>query len=273
MTKKVQINKVTINSSLQRRYRIPGVSNQSSNVSRLTKKYKLSVWGSEFASAGESGGGERRFLARTESCYWVCAKQCWGSGSGSGRIRIIFQDRPDPDRYPFQPNEKVDKADFFLENFDMLSKTLKTYDTFDTDEKDKTLGSGNAVTKGKKKIWFWCVKLGGRIRMRIGIVLMLIQIRIRIWIASTWKFGAGSGSASKWCRSTTLCESVASFLYVYNTTVHKALNSTKAICPIHRRGAAPDDCWNWGKWDSKSTNERGPSFCWSCCSGYLPWLP
>jgi hypothetical protein len=33
----------------------------------------------------------------------------------------------------------------------MLSKTLKTYDTFDTDEKDKTLGSGNAVTKGKKK--------------------------------------------------------------------------------------------------------------------------
>jgi hypothetical protein len=36
-------------------------------------------------------------------------------------------------------NEKVDKADFFPENFNLLSKILKTYDTFDNDEKDNTL--------------------------------------------------------------------------------------------------------------------------------------
>jgi hypothetical protein len=53
-------------------------------------------------------------------------------------IRIILL-APDPDRYQFNSNEKVDKVDFFPENFNMLSKTLKTYDTFDTDEIDKTM--------------------------------------------------------------------------------------------------------------------------------------
>jgi hypothetical protein len=65
-----------------------------------------------------------------------------------GRIRIIL---PDPDRYKFQANEKVYKVDFFPENFNMLSNMLRSYDSFDTDEKDKTLLSGNAITKTKVK--------------------------------------------------------------------------------------------------------------------------
>jgi hypothetical protein len=39
-------------------------------------------------------------------------------------------DAADPYRYKFQANEKVDKVDFFPENFNVLSKILKTYDTF-----------------------------------------------------------------------------------------------------------------------------------------------
>ncbi len=38
-----------------------------------------------------------------------------------------------------QVNEKVDKVDYYPENFNVLSKILKTYETFDTDEKDKRL--------------------------------------------------------------------------------------------------------------------------------------
>ncbi len=52
---------------------------------------------------------------------------------------------PDLDRY-----SKLYKVDFFPKNFYMPFKILKTYDTFDTDEKDKTLLSGNAVTESKK---------------------------------------------------------------------------------------------------------------------------
>jgi hypothetical protein len=48
-------------------------------------------------------------------------------------------DLADLDRHQFQANQKVNQVDFFPENFNMLSKILKTYDTFDTDEKDKTL--------------------------------------------------------------------------------------------------------------------------------------
>ncbi len=45
----------------------------------------------------------------------------------------------------------------------MLSKILKTYDTLDTEEKDKTLSSANAATKSKTKSDFTtCVKLGVR---------------------------------------------------------------------------------------------------------------
>jgi len=52
-----------------------------------------------------------------------------GSGSRSRHA--------DPDRYKLQANEKVEKEDFFPENFNMLSKILKTYVTFDTDENIK----------------------------------------------------------------------------------------------------------------------------------------
>jgi hypothetical protein len=45
----------------------------------------------------------------------------------------------DPNRYQFQANEKAGKVNFFPDNFNMLSKTQKNYDTFDTDEKGKTL--------------------------------------------------------------------------------------------------------------------------------------
>jgi len=45
-----------------------------------------------------------------------------------------------------------EKNDFFPENFNMMSKMLKTYDTLDTDEKNKTLKSGNAETISKKKL-------------------------------------------------------------------------------------------------------------------------
>jgi hypothetical protein len=32
---------------------------------------------------------------------------------------------------------------------------------------------------------------------------------------------------------------------------------------------APAYCWKWGEWDSKSTNEKGPSLlvCWACRAG------
>ncbi len=71
----------------------------------------------------------------------------WSCGSGLGQIRIFFPDphpdrlpgHADPDRYYFQANGKVDKVDIIPENFNMKYKILKTYDTFDTDEKDKTL--------------------------------------------------------------------------------------------------------------------------------------
>ncbi len=59
------------------------------------------------------------------------------------RIRISINDT--------KANEK---NDFFPENFNMMSKMLKTYDTLDTDEKDKTLKRGNAETKSLKKINF-----------------------------------------------------------------------------------------------------------------------
>jgi hypothetical protein len=103
-----------------------------SNVSRLTKKNKL------FHPLVNAGGGIL-LLGRTVVTEYVRSKQYCGSGSGSGPIRIILSD-PDqhPDGYQFQENEKVDIVDFFPKNFNMLSKTLKTYDTFDTDEKYKT---------------------------------------------------------------------------------------------------------------------------------------
>jgi hypothetical protein len=46
-------------------------------------------------------------------------EQCCGSGSGLIRNILPVQD---PDRYPFQANEKVDKLYFFPENFKLLSK-------------------------------------------------------------------------------------------------------------------------------------------------------
>jgi hypothetical protein len=59
---------------------------------------------------------------------------------------------------------KLYKDDFYPENFNMLfkMKILKTYDTFDTDEKDKTLLSGKSVTKSKKSDFPTYVKLGVR---------------------------------------------------------------------------------------------------------------
>ncbi len=52
-------------------------------------------------------------------------------------------DPADPDRVYVdinsKQNEKVDTADFFPEKFKMLSKILKTYETFNNDEKDNTL--------------------------------------------------------------------------------------------------------------------------------------
>jgi hypothetical protein len=41
-----------------------------------------------------------------------------------------------PDRYGIN-SKHIKKFDFFPENFNMWSKILKTYDTFETDEKDK----------------------------------------------------------------------------------------------------------------------------------------
>ncbi len=46
-------------------------------------------------------------------------------------------DPADPDRYHI--NYEHIKKLFFPENFNMLSKILKIYDTFNSDEKDKTL--------------------------------------------------------------------------------------------------------------------------------------
>jgi hypothetical protein len=43
---------------------------------------------------------------------------------------------PDPDQ--FHAYEKVDKVNFYPENFNILFKILKNYDTFDTDKKDKS---------------------------------------------------------------------------------------------------------------------------------------
>jgi hypothetical protein len=97
---------------------------------------------------------------------------------------------PDPDQYQSQVNETVDKVDFFPENFNVLSKILKKYDTFDTEENGKTLYSSNAVTKSKKNSDFpTCVELGvgtkkiyTGLELGIGIVLMPIRIRIRVGI-------------------------------------------------------------------------------------------
>jgi hypothetical protein len=40
-----------------------------------------------------------------------------------------------PDRYQYQAKEEFVKEDFFLENFNMWFKILKTYDTVENDEK------------------------------------------------------------------------------------------------------------------------------------------
>jgi hypothetical protein len=56
---------------------------------------------------------------------------------------------PDPDRYKLQANETVETL--FAGNFSLLSKTLKNYDIFYTDEKYKL---GNAVTKSIKNLRF-----------------------------------------------------------------------------------------------------------------------
>jgi hypothetical protein len=69
------------------------------------------------------------------------------------RIWIGIQGMPKP--IPFRPiriginskqKKKLVKEDFFLENFNMWSKILKTYDTVENDAKDKTLRSDNAET-------------------------------------------------------------------------------------------------------------------------------
>ncbi len=55
------------------------------------------------------------------------------------RVRSSVVD-PDPYRYQFQANNKVNKLYFLSENINMLSKIcIENYDPFDTDEKDKTL--------------------------------------------------------------------------------------------------------------------------------------
>ncbi len=82
---------------------------------------------------------------RINSLY--IGNRCCGFGSGSGWIRIIFPDLvwdrhpghagPNPGRYQFQANEKVNKLYFFPWKYNMLSKILKNYDIFDTDEKEK----------------------------------------------------------------------------------------------------------------------------------------
>jgi hypothetical protein len=56
---------------------------------------------------------------------------------------------PDPDRYHVQANEKNHKLNFFFQKISKFVKNTENYGTFDTDEKDKTLKSGNAVTKSK----------------------------------------------------------------------------------------------------------------------------
>jgi len=45
---------------------------------------------------------------------------------------------PDPYRYQFQANNKVNKLYILSENINMMSKIcIENYDTFDTDEKEK----------------------------------------------------------------------------------------------------------------------------------------
>jgi hypothetical protein len=48
---------------------------------------------------------------------------------------------PDPDRYKFQANDKVDKLNFFSKNSNICCPKTENYDT-DTDEKDKTSLTG-----------------------------------------------------------------------------------------------------------------------------------
>ncbi len=42
---------------------------------------------------------------------------------------------PDTDLYQRQAYEKVDKLNIFQQNFNMVFKKIKNYDTFNTDEK------------------------------------------------------------------------------------------------------------------------------------------
>ncbi len=51
---------------------------------------------------------------------------------------------PDPDPYPFQPNVKLNYSILFSRKFqytvgDVLSQKISDYDTYDADEKDKTM--------------------------------------------------------------------------------------------------------------------------------------
>jgi hypothetical protein len=66
--------------------------------------------------------------------------------------QIILPDRDrhpghaDPDQYQFKVKQKLLKYTY-PDMLNILSKILKKYDPFDTDEKDKTLLSSIAATK------------------------------------------------------------------------------------------------------------------------------
>ncbi len=77
----------------------------------------------------------------------------------SGRIRIIL---PEPDRYKFQANDKVDKLYFLPRKFHYDIYNTKNYDTFDTDEKDNYCKLAMLCLKVTKNSHFQtCVKLMG----------------------------------------------------------------------------------------------------------------
>jgi hypothetical protein len=116
---------------------------------------------------------------------WIGSDLHHFDGSGSDRHPGHADPDPaDPDRYQFQAYEKVDKGNFFPQNFNIpvLSKKILKIMTHLT--LMRKIKQCKAVTKKNKKFLFFNMcKTWGRIRTRIGIVLMPIRIRIGINMA------------------------------------------------------------------------------------------
>ncbi len=115
--------------------------------------------------------------------------------SGSGRIHIILADPdpnrdrhpghadPDPDLYPFQQNVKL--------NYNLSRKfqfTVHNIEKYTYDKMTDKMQPGMWI--GQQKNWSNFPKC--------------VKLKVGSGSASKWKIRAESGSALKWCRSTTM---------------------------------------------------------------------